>query len=62
MPDPSQRIEVPLHVNAQGRIQRFVDDCATSLVLPSKPPAFRERADEVLSRHVEEALVLSCKS
>jgi hypothetical protein len=56
MPDPASTIEIPLHVNAQARIQRFVDDFATSLVLQSKLSAFRERADEVLTRHVEEAL------
>jgi hypothetical protein len=56
MPDAPSRIEIPLHVNAQARIQRFVDDFATSLVLQAKLLAFRERADEVLSPHVEEAL------
>jgi hypothetical protein len=53
---PASTIEIPLHVNAQARIERFVDDFSTSLVLQSKLLAFRERADEVFSRHVEEAL------
>jgi hypothetical protein len=56
MPDRLPGIEVPLHANAHARIREFVDDFATSLVLQSKLSAFRERADEVLTRHVEEAL------
>lgn len=48
--------ERPLHPNAEAKIRAFVDDFATSLVLQSKLLAFRDNAEEVLGKHVEEAL------
>ncbi len=54
--DSSSSAEKPLHPNAAAKIRAFVDEFATSLVLQSKLLAFRDRADEVLGTHVEQAL------
>ncbi|GAI73450.1 unnamed protein product [marine sediment metagenome] len=49
-------IDKKLHPNAEDKIREYTDDFATSLVLQSKMLAFREKADVVLSTHVDEAL------
>ena len=45
-----------LHPHAEQVAQEYVDEFAASLLLQAKMLAFQERADLVLSNHIEEAI------
>lgn len=56
MPDRSlEALNKELHPHAEEVARQYVDEFAASLLLQAKMLAFQEKADLVLSNHVDEA-------
>lgn len=56
MPDHSlEALNKELHPHAEEVARQYVDEFAASLLLQAKMLAFQEKADLVLSNHVDEA-------
>lgn len=49
-------LEIEFHPNAKEKINKFIDDLSDLLYYQSSALALREKADMVLSPHVDEAL------
>lgn len=53
--NPDEVVAKQLHASAKDRAKEHIDEFATTLILQAKIIAFREKAELVLKRHVDEA-------
>lgn len=58
MPNPLTAVDIDLYPQAAERARRHINDFAISLIMQAKILAFSQKANVVLSSHVDEALEL----